>query len=230
MAEIELFSTGYEYLGAEVQVRVVFDSVPRTLCAEGTLAFHGVKLALDRTCVVYGGEGDTHSLSLARDITVNILGSRKPVARASVTISVRVVGGTPRLASWQINLCGSNTRELKCRTWEWAASDPTTPPPSPPPIVPPNVPDPAPTMIATAPDELISSGAWQVEFVGGLSYLHVNFDGAHTIITGAPSKVALAIAKLSSSLVSISVNDRSLFDPGSPTEHYQATFRDVVFS
>jgi hypothetical protein len=114
--KILLYWWDWVYYGAHMHVDLYYYPGENKFCYEGTLDYAGiVKVAEGDLCVIKNDDG---SFSVTGSCEIKIAGKKVASLDGKVTSRVDWGEGMWYLESYRFAVCGTNTFELKCDTWE----------------------------------------------------------------------------------------------------------------
>jgi hypothetical protein len=115
-AGIVLWHWSYEYYGATIDVDFVYYPAENKFCLEGDLRYKGViKIADGDVCIVKSDNGD---IGLSVRAEIKIAGKKVAKMSGEGRWSLDWNAGKIHMRSYRFEVCGTNTFELKCKTWE----------------------------------------------------------------------------------------------------------------
>jgi hypothetical protein len=114
--KILLYWWDWVYYGAHMHVDLYYYPGEIKFCYEGTLDYAGItKIAEGELCVVKNDDG---SFTVTGGCVIKIAGQKVASLDGKVTSRVNWGEGKWYLQSYRFAVCGTNTFELKCDTWE----------------------------------------------------------------------------------------------------------------
>lgn len=102
--------------GAELDLWLYWHRGTNKFCLEGKLSYARIiSIAKGKLCVVQDSNGNFTCIAKAN---IKIYGKKVARFDARVTQNINWDTGTWKLKKYDIEVCGSNTRKLKCEVWK----------------------------------------------------------------------------------------------------------------